>query len=35
MRCENFMASQVLVIAEDEHDYDARVDRMDEMLEAI
>jgi hypothetical protein len=36
MRCGYFTASQVLVVAEDEHDCDmGDVDRMDEMLEAI
>jgi hypothetical protein len=35
MRCGNFTVSQIVVIAEDEHDYDAWVDRMDEMLEAM
>jgi hypothetical protein len=35
MRCGNFTVSQVVVIAEEEHDYGACVDRMDEMLEAM
>jgi hypothetical protein len=35
MRCENFTASQILVIAEDEYDCDAGVDRMDEIFEDI